>query len=124
MCTGKVYYDLLQARRSRNLEQVAIIRIEQLYPFPKNDFCQIIDRYPNVAKYVWCQEEPQNQGAWDQIKHRFHATLDNSIPLIYTGRRSAAAPATGYFRLHQEEQEKLVDDALSGFVDPSMNRRG
>ena len=124
ICTGKVYYDLLQARRSRNLEQVAIIRIEQLYPFPKEQFNSVISSYPNVEKYVWCQEEPQNQGAWDQIKHRFHALLDSRIPLIYVGRRSAAAPATGYFRVHQEEQEKLVDDALTGFVDPSMNRRG
>jgi 2-oxoglutarate dehydrogenase E1 component len=124
ICTGKVYYDLLQARRSRNLEQVAIIRIEQLYPFPKEQFNSVIASYPNVEKYVWCQEEPQNQGAWDQIKHRFHALLDSRIPLIYVGRRSAAAPATGYFRVHQEEQEKLVDDALTGFVDPSMNRRG
>jgi 2-oxoglutarate dehydrogenase E1 component len=124
LCTGKVYYDLLQARRSRRLEHVAIIRIEQLYPFPKDDFCQVIRRYPKVEKYVWCQEEPQNQGAWDQIKHRFHAMLDNRIPLVFAGRRSAAAPATGYFRVHQQEQEKLVDDALTGFVDPSMNRRG
>ncbi len=124
LCTGKVYYDLLQARRSRNLEHVAIIRIEQLYPFPKDDFCALIRRYPRVEKYIWCQEEPQNQGAWDQIKHRFHAMLDNRIPLIYCGRRSAAAPATGYFRVHQQEQEKLVDDALTGYVDPSMNRRG
>ena len=124
MCTGKVYYDLLQARRSRNLDNVAIIRIEQLYPFPKDDFCKVIRSYPNIEKYIWCQEEPQNQGAWDQIKHRFHAMLDSSIPLIYAGRRSAAAPATGYFRVHQEEQEKLVDGALTGYVDPSMNRRG
>jgi len=124
MCCGKVYYDLLQARRSRNLEHVAIIRIEQLYPFPKERFCEIVNEYINVEKYIWCQEEPQNQGAWDQIKHRFHALLNSRIPLIYAGRRSAAAPATGYSRLHQEEQEKLVDDALSGFVDPSMNRRG
>jgi len=124
MCTGKVYYDLLQARRSRNMEHVAIIRIEQLYPFPKEEFIRIIDRYINVEKYIWCQEEPQNQGTWDQIKHRFHALLDSRVPLIYAGRRSAAAPATGYARLHQEEQEKLVDDALTGFIDPSMNRRG
>ena len=124
LCTGKVYYDLLQARRSRNLEDVAIVRIEQLYPFPWACYRKVIESYPNIEQYVWCQEEPQNQGCWDQIKHRFHASLDPRIPLVYCGRPSAAAPATGYFRVHQEEQEKLVDDALTGYVDPSMNRRG
>ncbi len=124
MCTGKVYYDVLQARRSRALEDVAIVRLEQLYPFPWARFNAAIAGYPNVEQYIWCQEEPQNQGAWDQIKHRFHASLNPRIPLVYCGRPSAAAPATGYFRVHQEEQEKLVDDALTGYVDPSMNRRG
>ncbi len=124
LCTGKVYYDLLQARRSRGIEDVAIVRLEQIYPFPWEAYRQVIDSYPAVEKYVWCQEEPQNQGYWDQIKHRFHASLAPHKPLIYCGRPSAAAPATGYFRVHQEEQEKLVDDALTGYADPSMNRRG
>ena len=73
---------------------------------------------------AWCQEEPQNQGAWDQVKHRFHALHNGKRELIYAGRPSAAAPATGYHLVHQEEQEKLVDDALTGRRDPSMNRRG
>jgi 2-oxoglutarate dehydrogenase complex dehydrogenase (E1) component-like enzyme len=67
LCAGKVYYELLEARRSRGLANVAIIRVEQLYPFPKEEFNQVIQRYPNVEEYIWCQEEPQNQGAWDQI---------------------------------------------------------
>lgn len=124
LCTGKVYYDLLQARRSRGIEDVAIVRLEQVYPFPWDAYRQIIDSYPAVEKYIWCQEEPQNQGYWDRIKHRFHASLNSRKPLIYCGRPSAAAPATGYFRVHQEEQEKLVDDALTGYADPSMNCRG
>jgi 2-oxoglutarate dehydrogenase E1 component len=124
ICTGKVYYDLLQARRTRELTHVALVRIEQLYPFPRAEFDAVIARYANAAKYVWCQEEPQNQGAWDQVKHRFHDLQEDGRELIYAGRPSAAAPATGYAQVHQEEQEKLVDDALTGRRDPSMNRRG
>jgi 2-oxoglutarate dehydrogenase E1 component len=124
LCTGKVYFDLLQARRTRELSHVALVRIEQLYPFPRTDFDALIERYPNAKTFVWCQEEPQNQGAWDQIKHRFHDLQNGTRELIYAGRPSAAAPATGYHQRHQEEQEKLVDDALNGRCDPSMNRRG
>ena len=124
LCSGKVYYDLLQARRSRGIDHVAIIRVEQLYPFPREDFDRIIAGYPNAEQYIWCQEEPQNQGAWDQIKHRFHTLDAQGKHVLYAGRRSAAAPATGYSKVHQEEQDKLIDDALTGFVDPSMNRRG
>ncbi len=123
MCAGKVYYDLLQARRSRNLEHVAIIRIEQLYPFPRDDFEAMVDNYPNANQYVWCQEEPQNQGAWDQIKHRFHTLLGRGKKLFFAGRPVAAAPATGYYQQHMEEQQRLVDEALSGNFDTSMNRR-
>ena len=124
ICTGKVYYDLLQARRTRGLGHVALVRIEQLYPFPRADFDAMVARYPNARLFVWCQEEPQNQGAWDQIKHRFGSLQEGDNELIYVGRASAAAPATGYHQVHQEEQEKLVDDALTGRRDPSMNRRG
>ncbi len=124
LCAGKVYFDLLQARRTRELNHVALVRIEQLYPFPRADFEAMVDRYPNAHLFVWCQEEPQNQGAWDQIKHRFHKLHSSQRELIYAGRPSAAAPATGYHQVHQEEQEKLVDDALTGRRDPSMNRRG
>ena len=124
LCTGKVYYDLLQARRTRELGHVALVRVEQLYPFPRAEFDAVIARYRNARKFVWCQEEPQNQGAWDQVKHRFHDLQTDGRELIYAGRPSAAAPATGYAQVHQEEQEKLVDDALTGRRDPSMNRRG
>jgi len=124
LCTGKVYYDLLQARRTRELSNVALVRIEQLYPFPRDDFDAMVARYPKARLFIWCQEEPQNQGAWDQIKHRFHSLYDTEHELVYVGRPSAAAPATGFHQAHQEEQEKLVDDALTGRRDPSMNRRG
>jgi 2-oxoglutarate dehydrogenase E1 component len=123
MCAGKLYYDLLQARRSRALEHVAIVRIEQLYPFPKDEFATLVAGYPNANHYVWCQEEPQNQGAWDQIKHRFYPLLVAGKELFYVGRPVAAAPATGFLEQHQEEQQRLVDDALSGNFDRNMNRR-
>jgi len=123
MCAGKVYYDLLQARRSRGLEHVAIVRIEQPYPFPRDDFEEMVDGYPDADTYVWCQEEPQNQGCWDQIKHRFHTLLARGKQLVFVGRPVAAAPATGFQQQHQEEQQRLVDEALSGNFDPSMNRR-
>lgn len=123
VCTGKVYYDLLEARRARGLENVAIIRIEQLYPFPKEQFAASIGRFPNADEMIWCQEEPQNQGAWDQIKHRFHGLLETGKRLYYVGRRSSAAPAVGQYRVHVKQQEQLIDEALSGRVNPSMNRR-
>jgi len=124
ICSGKVYYDLLQARRSRGLEHIAIIRLEQLYPFPRERFDAVIASYPNAEQFIWCQEEPQNQGAWDQIKHRFHTLDTTGVRVQYAGRSSAAAPATGYSKVHQEEQDQLIDDALTGIVDPAMNRRG
>ncbi len=123
MCSGKVFYDLLEARRARSIENIAIVRLEQLYPFPRKDFNEVVDRYPNAKDFIWCQEEPQNQGAWDQVKHRFHTLSNDGKHVFYVGRPSAAAPATGFYRQHQEEQEKLVDDALSGRFDPNMNRR-
>ena len=123
MCSGKVYYDLLETRRSRSLDDVAIIRIEQLYPFPQKEFDKIIRRYKNAKMYIWCQEEPQNQGAWDQIKHRFYPLTSKSKPLHYVGRSAAAAPAVGYRTVHVSQQEQLIDEALSGRINPRMNYR-
>ncbi|MEN8179039.1 MAG: 2-oxoglutarate dehydrogenase E1 component [Pseudomonadota bacterium] len=123
ICSGKVYYELLEARRSRGMTDTAIIRLEQLYPFPKDDFDQIINRYPNVEEYIWCQEEPQNQGAWDQIKHRFHELLVGGRQLNYVGRSTAAAPAVGYRPVHLQQQETLIDEALTGHINPRMNPR-
>jgi 2-oxoglutarate dehydrogenase E1 component len=123
ICTGKVYYDLLETRRARSQTDTALVRIEQLYPFPEAELARVLDRYPSARTVIWCQEEPQNQGAWDQIKHRFHGVLEQGKALFYVGRPSAAAPAVGAHRHHVEQQERLVDEALSGRINPSMNRR-
>jgi 2-oxoglutarate dehydrogenase E1 component len=123
ICSGKVYYELLEARRARGLRNVAIIRLEQLYPFPREQFDAVIDQYSNVERLIWCQEEPQNQGAWDQIKHRFHTQLDKGKKLFYVGRGAAAAPAVGFHPVHVQQQETLIDEALTGRINPSMNRR-
>jgi len=123
LCCGKIYYDLLQARRAQGLNQVALIRLEQLYPFPRPRFDAVIAGYPQARNIVWCQEEPQNQGAWDQIKHRFARLRKQGREIYYVGRPSAAAPATGFHKVHEEEQHRLVDDALNGRFDPVMNQR-
>jgi 2-oxoglutarate dehydrogenase E1 component len=123
LCTGKVYYDLLEARTAQGLDQVALIRIEQLYPFPSQEFHAVIATFFNADEIIWCQEEPQNQGAWDQIKHRFRNLQEQGKRLYYVGRPAAAAPAVGNFKIHQTEQEQLVDEALHGRIDPVMNRR-
>jgi 2-oxoglutarate dehydrogenase E1 component len=111
-CSGKVYYDLLERRRASPDDTVAIVRIEELYPFPAEDYQAILDRYAGARDVVWCQEEPQNQGAWYQIRHRLQAPLTAGHVLHYAGREGAAAPATGLFAMHQREQEALVAAAL------------
>ena len=99
------------------------MRVEQLYPFPEDDLRGFVNEFPNAREVVWCQEEPQNQGAWDQIKHRFHVQLAEGRKVFYVGRAVSAAPAVGYHHLHVEQQETLVDEALSGRINPTMNRR-
>jgi len=111
-CSGKVYYDLLERRRATRATDVALVRIEELYPFPAEDYQAVLDRYPGAREVVWCQEEPQNQGAWYQIRHRLQAPLEGSRMLQYAGREGAAAPATGLFAIHQREQEALVAAAI------------
>ncbi|MCU7959646.1 MAG: 2-oxoglutarate dehydrogenase E1 component [gamma proteobacterium symbiont of Bathyaustriella thionipta] len=122
ICTGKVYFDLLETRRARSMQDVAIIRIEQLYPFPKKIFAETLQQYPQAETLIWCQEEPQNQGAWDQIKYRFHGQIEQGKKVYYVGRKSAAAAATGFHTLHIYQLQKLVEDALEGRIDSSMNR--
>ncbi|MCU7891135.1 MAG: 2-oxoglutarate dehydrogenase E1 component [Candidatus Thiodiazotropha sp. (ex Ustalcina ferruginea)] len=123
MCSGKVYYELLETRRSRGLDDVAIIRIEQLYPFPQKEFDTVVKRYKHAKMVIWCQEEPQNQGAWDQIKHRFYSLTSKNRQLHYVGRATAAAPSVGYRSVHISQQETLIDEALSGRINPRMNYR-
>jgi len=102
-CSGKVYFDLLEARRNYGLHDVAIVRIEQLYPFPNEEYGAVIGKYQNARDVVWCQEEPQNQGAWYQIRHRCRAAVFKD-QLLYSGRAPAAAPATGIAKMHAEQQ--------------------
>ena len=111
-CSGKVYYDLVQERRARDITDVAIVRIEQLYPFPIDDYAAEIVRFAAARDIVWCQEEPVNQGAWYQIRHRLQEPLTSAHTLHYAGREGAAAPASGYYQMHVRQQEALVADAL------------
>ncbi|WP_419851815.1 2-oxoglutarate dehydrogenase E1 component [Actinobacillus pleuropneumoniae] len=113
MCSGKVYYDLLEQRRQNEQTDVAIIRIEQLYPFPYEDMKKILEPYVHVKDFVWCQEEPQNQGAWYCSKHNFEASIPEKAKLTYAGRPASASPAVGYTSLHAQQQKQLVDDALT-----------
>ncbi|MBS0364692.1 MAG: 2-oxoglutarate dehydrogenase E1 component [Proteobacteria bacterium] len=111
-CSGKVYFDLLKARRKEALTDVALVRIEQLYPFPSEEYQAILGRYPGAEEVVWCQEEPQNQGAWYQIRHRLQELVLGRRPVLYAGRPPAAAPAAGIARIHELEQVALVSAAL------------
>jgi len=111
-CSGRVYFDLLEARRADEARDVALVRIEQLYPFPTEEYATILRRYPNAVDVVWCQEEPQNQGAWYQIRHRLQEALGARQELLYSGRAPSAAPATGIPQLHTAQQHALVAAAL------------
>ena len=111
-CSGKVYFDLLQAKEQYGVTDVVLVRIEELYPFPIAAYADAIARYPEARDVVWCQEEPQNQGAWYQIRHRLQEPLQEGYRLFYAGRPSAAAPASGIYRLHVKQQEALVEAAL------------
>ncbi|MGB5166093.1 MAG: 2-oxoglutarate dehydrogenase E1 component [Woeseiaceae bacterium] len=120
-CSGKVYYDLLEAREVHGIRDVAIVRIEQLYPFPIPEFAAMIKRYAHVEEVVWCQEEPENQGAWYQIRHRLQERLSDEHQLYYAGRPGAAAPASGIFKLHMQQQQALVEAALDIKIEASKS---
>lgn len=118
-CSGKVYYDLVKRREENGHDDTAIIRVEQLYPFPHKAFATEMKKYPNVSEVVWCQDEPQNQGAWFFVQHYIHENMNEGQKLGYAGRAASASPAVGYSHLHQEQQKALVDAAfgkLKGFV--------
>ena len=119
MCSGKVYYDLAKKREEKGLEDVAILRAEQLYPFPHKAFSNEVKKYPNATEIVWTQDEPQNQGAWFFVQHYIHENMMEGQKLGYSGRAASASPAVGYSHLHQEQQKALVEGAfgkLKGFV--------
>ncbi|VFP82280.1 2-oxoglutarate dehydrogenase E1 component [Candidatus Erwinia haradaeae] len=113
LCSGKVYYDLLQRRRQNNNTHVAILRLEQLYPFPHQVLKSLLEQYSHVKEFIWCQEEPKNQGAWHFIKKHYRRTLPLGAILRYSGRPPSAAPAAGYISLHRQQQEDLLHDALT-----------
>ncbi|MBP0940409.1 2-oxoglutarate dehydrogenase E1 component [Pseudomonas alliivorans] len=116
LCSGKVYYDLLEKRRTEGREDIAIVRIEQLYPFPEDDLMETIAPYTNLQHVVWCQEEPMNQGAWYSSQHHLRRSVGNhkrELVLEYAGRDASAAPACGYASMHAEQQEKLLQDAFT-----------
>lgn len=117
LCSGKVYYDLLEKRRNESNESIAIVRIEQLYPFPEEDLAEVLAPYTGVKKVIWCQEEPMNQGAWYPSQHHMRRVIAQhsvkNLYLDYAGREASAAPAGGYASAHAEQQEKLLQDAFT-----------
>ena len=119
LCSGKVYYDLVPEREVRGDDDVVIMRIEQLYPFPHKALAAEFKKYPNVSDVVWCQDEPQNQGAWFFVQHQIFENMSQGQKLGYSGRAASASPAVGYAHLHQDQQKALVEGAftrLKGFV--------
>jgi 2-oxoglutarate dehydrogenase E1 component len=117
LCSGKVFYDLLERRRDDDAGDVAIVRLEQLYPFPEEELAAAIAPYRNVREVIWAQEEPMNQGAWYSSQHHMRRVIlrhRDGLYLTYAGREASAAPAAGYMQLHVEQQQRLVEDALYG----------
>ena len=114
LCSGKVYYDLVKAREDQKRQDVALLRVERLYPFPHVELDAALLRYPQLAELAWCQEEPRNMAAWRFVRERF---LDGDVfasgrTLRYAGRAASAAPAPGSLKVHLAEQEALVREAL------------
>jgi 2-oxoglutarate dehydrogenase E1 component len=116
-CSGKIYYELLQKRREIKKTDIAIVRMEQFYPFPENQFKTVIRRYKQVRQFIWVQEEPKNMGAWFFIRSR----LENIIgkPVEYVGRNAAASPATGFPNIYRKEQTAVTEQALEMVVSGS-----
>ncbi|MFN3963983.1 MAG: 2-oxoglutarate dehydrogenase E1 component [Silanimonas lenta] len=114
VCGGKVYYDLVEEATKRGIEDVALVRVEQLYPFPRTELAAELKRFGKAAEVVWCQEEPMNQGAWYQIRHHIEACLAKGQTLSYAGRARSAAPACGHLNQHNAEQAALLEAALVG----------
>ncbi|MDF7680245.1 2-oxoglutarate dehydrogenase E1 component [Enterobacteriaceae bacterium ESL0689] len=113
LCSGKVYYDLLEQRRKNKQKNVALVRIEQLYPFPHQAIQAALEPYAHVRDFVWCQEEPLNQGAWYCTQHHFREVIPFGAAVRYAGRPASASPAVGYISVHQKQQQDLVNDALN-----------
>ena len=119
ICSGKVFYDLSKERTEKKITDVAIIRVEQLYPFPHKALAAELKKYPQLEEIVWCQDEPQNQGAWFFVQHNILENMTAGMKLSYAGRPASASPACGYAHLHQEQQKALLKAAfakLKGYV--------
>ncbi|MEO8753364.1 MAG: 2-oxoglutarate dehydrogenase E1 component, partial [Casimicrobiaceae bacterium] len=112
-CSGKVYYELLAYRRDNKIDDIAIIRLEQQYPFPHQEFAAEIAKFPNAKEVVWVQEEPQNQGAWYRLRAYLRADILGKQVLAYAGRAISASPAVGYATKHHAEQKQLIEDAFA-----------
>jgi 2-oxoglutarate dehydrogenase E1 component len=118
-CSGKVYYDLVNARKARGQQDTAIIRVEQLYPFPHKAFVAELKKFPNLNEVVWAQDEPQNQGPWFQLQHNIFESMEAGQRLAYAGRPASASPAVGYYDKHYAQQKDLLETAFSklkGFI--------
>jgi len=113
LCSGKVFYDLTHGREEEEARNVALVRLEQLYPFPGERVKEVLAGYPNATEVVWCQEEPQNQGAWYCSRHNIVACIGSDLTLYYAGRPSSPSPAVGSYAVHIEEQKQLVQEALA-----------
>lgn len=113
LCSGKVYFDLARQAREDEVDNVALVRVEQLYPFPREEVQEMTRRYSHAKEVVWCQEEPMNQGAWFQIRHHLQACVGENQSLDYVGRRGSSSPAVGYYQVHQEQQKRVVSEALT-----------
>jgi 2-oxoglutarate dehydrogenase E1 component len=113
VCSGKVYYELRAYRREQKIDDVAILRLEQQYPFPHDDYKLEVGKYPNAKEVVWCQEEPQNQGAWYRLNFYLRADIDAKKVLAYAGRPISASPAVGYAAKHNAEQKQLIEEAFA-----------
>jgi 2-oxoglutarate dehydrogenase E1 component len=109
-CSGKIFYDLVEGREKANTDDVAIVRIEQLYPFPLIQVKAILEKYKNATEFIWAQEEPENMGAWAHIVRMFmkYSEFEN-IKLKYVGRAENASPATGFSKSHAEQQQAILD---------------
>jgi 2-oxoglutarate dehydrogenase E1 component len=113
LCQGKIYYDIVGHEERAEASRVAVARLEQLYPFPKERVKELIASYPNLREVVWAQEEPQNMGAWRALRHRLEETKPNDVPLVYVGRTWRASPSEGYPTAHLREQDRIVRAALA-----------
>jgi 2-oxoglutarate dehydrogenase E1 component len=118
-CTGKIYYDLIAKRAPH----VALVRVEQLYPWPHDEVARIVDMYPAVEEVVWAQEEPKNMGAWTFVAPRLRVSTGNATILRYVGRPERASPAEGYVSAHKAEQERIVNEVVAPMEQLTGTRR-